>query len=138
MNAINPHRLICVAPHMVGETWPLVRDMIAAGYAAMGEIAPHDLPKWLADKKGLLWISVFEGAIVAAMTTSLVPSPDGLVLRMVSCGGSHMDLWKQCHSQIEEYAKQEGCVRVVSEGRPGWARVLDGYKVKAVVLEKRL
>ena len=138
MNAVNPHRLICVAPHMVAETWPLVRDMIDEGYAATGEPTPHDLMKWLREGKGQLWISVFEGAIVAALTTSIVIRRHGLALRMVCCGGSHMDLWKQCHSQIEEYAKAEGCDRVISEGRPGWKRVLEGYKVTAVTLEKRV
>ncbi len=112
--------------------------MIDEGYAATNEPTPPDLLTWLKDRKGQLWISVFEGVIVAALTTSIVPRRRGVALRMVCCGGGKMDIWKQCHRQIEDFAKAEGCDRVISEGRPGWTRVLDGYKVTAVTLEKRL
>lgn len=138
MNAVPEHRLICVAPEMVADVWPIVAKMIDDGYAATGEPTPADLMVWLKAGKGQLWVSVFEGVIVAAMTTSIVIRRHGLALRMICCGGSGMALWKQCHRQIEEFAKAEGCDRVLSEGRPGWSRVLDGYKVTAVTLEKRL
>jgi hypothetical protein len=135
-----PHSLLCVDPKRIMEFWPLVRDLIDEGYAHSGEIAPVDLPQWLSDGKGQLWLSVEAGEIVAALTTSIVPMRNGLVLRMITCGGSRLDLWKDCHRQIEEFARAEGCDRIRSEGRPGWTRVLagGGYKVVAVTLEKRL
>jgi hypothetical protein len=122
------------------EIWPAVRDMIDEGYAACGELPPPNLPEWLGDRKGQLWLSVEGGAIMAALTTSLEPMRNGLALRMVCCGGSRLDLWKDCHRQIEEFARAEGCDRIRSEGRPGWSRVLKigGYKVARVMLEKRL
>lgn len=134
-----PHQLICVAPDRIGQVWPLVRDMIDESYAACGELTPADLPQWLAAGKGQLWLSV-EGEIVAALTTSLVPMRNGLALRMISCGGRRMELWKECHRQIEEFARAEGCDRIISEGRPGWSRVLApaDYRVTRVTLEKRL
>ena len=135
-----PHYLICVDPARIGQIWPYVRDMIDEGYAATGEITPPDLPQWLAAAKGQLWLSVDGGRIVAALTTSLVPMRNGLALRMICCGGSRLELWKDCHKQIEDFARVEGCDRILSEGRPGWERVfkLDGYKVTRVTLEKRL
>jgi|ERR1035437_2295903 hypothetical protein len=134
-----PHSLICVDPKRIAEVWPLVRGMIDESYAACGELPPADLPQWLAAGKGQLWLSV-EGEIVAVLTTSLVPMKNGLALRMISCGGSRMEIWKECHIQIENFARAEGCDRIISEGRPGWSRVLalDGYKVTRVSLEKRL
>jgi hypothetical protein len=135
-----PHYLICVDPARTGQVWPLVRDMIDEGYAATGEITPPDLPEWLAAGKGQLWLSVEDGEIVAALTTSIVPMRNGLALRMICCGGSRMELWKSCHAQIEQFARAEGCDRVLSEGRPGWSRALKigGYHVMRVTLEKRL
>lgn len=134
-----PHHLICVAPADVIKVWPLVRDLIDEAYAHAGEITPSDLPQWLSDGKGQLWLSVEGEKIVAAMTTSLVPMRNGLGLRMICCGGSRLDLWKECHKQIEDFARIEGCDRIISDGRPGWSRVLrfDGYKVTRVTLEKR-
>ena len=135
-----PHQLICVDPNRIGEVWPLVRNFIDEAYAAIDEVTPPELPRWLSDAKGQLWLSVENGCIVAALTTSIVPMRHGTALRMVSCGGSRLDLWKDCHRQIEEFARAEGCDRIRSEGRPGWTRVLagGGYKVVSVTLEKRL
>lgn len=138
MNMMPEHKLICVPPDRIMEFWPIVAGMIDEGYAATGEPTPIDLSIWLTSGKGQLWISIFDGAVVAALTTSIVLRRHGLALRMVCCGGSHMDLWKECHRQIEDFARAEGCDRVLSEGRPGWMRVLDGYKVTAVTLEKRV
>jgi hypothetical protein len=40
--------------------------------------------------------------------------------------------------RIEQYAKDEGCSAIRLYGRKGWERVLDGYKVEHVILEKAL
>lgn len=135
-----PHQLLCVAPNMLAATWPLVSGLIDEGYAAVGEITPPELFAWLRAGKGQLWISIEDGVIMAALTTSIVPMRHDTVLRMICCGGSRIDLWKSCHEQIEEFARAEGCARVVSEGRPGWSRALagGGYKVVRVTIEKRL
>ena len=141
INVTPPHRLLCVDPARVMEIWPQVRDMIDDGYAACGTITPPELPQWLSDGKGQLWLSLDGEIIVAALTTSIVPRRNGCTLKMVCCGGSKIELWKDCHKQIEEFARVEGCDRVqIREGRPAWSRVLgrDGYKVTHVTLEKAL
>lgn len=112
--------------------------MIEASYIEMDEIPPDGLEQWLCEGKGLLWIAEKDGKIIAALTTSLVNQVSGLVCRMVACGGTEMDRWKEREAQIVEYAKAEGCVKVTAEGRKGWARVLPGYEIKRVYLEKRL
>jgi hypothetical protein len=49
-----------------------------------------------------------------------------------------MERWLPLFSKIEDYAKAEKCrcMRVV--GRPGWERVLSGYRKEFVILEKAL
>ena len=140
INVDPPHRLICVAPADIQRVWPAVALMIDEGYADDGETMPANLPEWLAAGKGQLWLSIDGEKIVAALTTSIEPQRHGLRLRMVSCGGSRMDLWKDCHRQIEQFARDEGCDRIRIEGRAGWQRVLTGsdYRVTRVTLEKRL
>jgi hypothetical protein len=49
-----------------------------------------------------------------------------------------MTYWRDCEDQIVRYARAEGCVKVVAEGRNGWARVLPGYHTARVYLEKVL
>lgn len=140
INVQPPHRLICVPPLDIGKVWPMVSAMIEAAYAEDGEMMPPELPEWLGAGKGQLWLSVEGEKIIAALTTSIEPMSHGRRLRMISCGGDRMDLWKDCHLQIEEFARAEGCDRIRIEGRSGWQRILapGGYKVTRVTLEKRL
>ncbi len=88
----------------------------------------------------VLWVAVDdETAVVhAAMTTELVPMRSGLVCWMRQCAGDRMRDWRDFHVQIEQYARDEGCVKTVLRGREGWERVLPGYKVRSVQLEKVL
>jgi hypothetical protein len=130
--------LICVPPGMVRQIFPLVVEWLDQGYAAADEYLPDDLLPWLERGAGQLWIATREGLIVAALTTSLVKARCGLVCRMVGAGGTDVHSWKRFHYRIEEYARAEGCVKVVSEGRPGWARVLEGYRITRLCLEKEV
>lgn len=132
--------LICIPPEEVYKIWPgQVHDMIDAGFAASDVPMPADLLEQLKYGTRLLWLAVtFESVIVAAMLTQLFEMRSGKVCKMMECGGTRLDQWKDFRTQIEQYAKAEGCDRVIVEGRRGWSRVLNDYKVTAVVLEKRI
>lgn len=129
-----------VEPGTAAGIWPRVHDMIDSGYAAGGDFMPEDMLIRIKDGRTLLWIAISEetGEIHAAMTTELIPMRAGLVCWMCQCGGERMQDWSRFHVQIEEYAKNEGCVKVVLRGRSGWQRVLEGYKIRTVQLEKTL
>lgn len=130
-------QLLAVAPEDVDKVWPFVADMIDDAYAAMDEDTP-DVRRWLVERKGILWVYATDDQVIhAIVTTSLVRKRGGrLACRMVACGGRMMEAWKHHHATIEEYARGEGCYKVMADGRPGWARVLEGYNVTAVKLEK--
>ena len=130
----------CVNPEMAGDVWPRVQDLIDAGYAAGDDFMPDDMLDRIASGKTLLWIAIDEtsGVIHAAMTTELIPMRSGLVCWMCQCGGDRLRDWSGFHTQIEDYARKEGCVKTLLRGRAGWQRVLDGYTVKTVQLEKAL
>lgn len=131
--------LICVGPDMAGRTWPLVSAMVEAAYSEVDEPMPDDMPARISDGRALLWIFVRADAILAALVTSLSRKPSGLACRMVSCGGSELELWRRCEADIANYARAEGCVKIIAEGRRGWSRVLgNDYEVTRVTLEKRI
>lgn len=134
--------LICtaLAPDVAAAQWPRLRPLIDEGFAAGGDFMPEDLSQQISEGKVLLWVALDDenGAVHAAMTTELIPMRCGLVCWMGQCAGSGMQNWSHFHTQIEEYAKAEGCVKVVLKGRFGWERVLEGYKVRTVTLEKAL
>lgn len=129
-----------VEPGTAVQVWPRVVDMIDAGLAVCDEVMPEDILDRVGSGKMLLWVAIEEanGIILAAMTTQLVKQRSGLVCWMCQCGGDRMRDWSRFHTKIEEYARVEGCVSVVLEGRRAWARILEGYEVRSVRLEKIL
>ena len=129
----------CLAPVHLPSGWERVRPKIDRGYSAGDEIMPEDVLDRLLDGRTQLWVAIDdEGEIHAAMTTELVPMRSGLVCWMCQCGGERLRDWAPFHRKVEEYARAEGCVRVILRGREGWGRVLDGYKVRTVQIEKVL
>jgi 2-oxoglutarate dehydrogenase complex dehydrogenase (E1) component-like enzyme len=129
-----------VEPGTAVGIWPRVVGMIDAGLAVCDEAMPEDILDRIGSGKMLLWVAIEQtnGIIIAAMTTELVKQRSGLVCWMCQCGGERMGDWSRFHTKIEEYARAEGCVRVVLEGREAWKRVLEGYHMRSVRLEKVL
>lgn len=129
-----------LSPEMAASQWPALRGMIDVGYAAGGDFMPEDLPDHVAAGKVLIWVALDDetGTVHAAMTTELIPMRVGLVCWMGQCGGDRMRDWSHFHTQIEEYARAEGCAKVVLRGRLGWEKVLEGFKIRTVTLEKVL
>ncbi len=137
---MNTITVACVEPHMATKIWPKVRDLIDIGYAAGDNFMPENILEQIRYGTILLWVAVDEesGHIHAAMTTELVAMRCGLVCWMGQCGGDRMHDWSKFHVQIEEYAKDEGCVKVILKGRRAWEKVLSGYRIRTVQLEKIL
>lgn len=81
----------------------------------------------------LLWLAISDH-IEAAATTHLSNN----VCTIVACSGHQRERWLPLFRQIENYAKAEGCRCIRIYGRKGWERVLDGYRVEHVILEKAL
>jgi len=129
----------CIAPVLVPSIWDRVRPMIEAGYAAADEFMPEDMLDRLVGAKVQLWGAIGDrGDIFAVLTTELVPMRSGLVCWMCQCAGERLGEWREFHRKVEDYARAEGCVKVVLRGRVGWQRALDGYQVRNVQLEKVL
>jgi hypothetical protein len=54
-------------------------------------------------------------------------------------GGRNRGCWlAQCLAELEAQAKAMGAIRLELEGRPGWRRVLPGYREVRTVLAKDL
>jgi hypothetical protein len=112
--------------------------MIERAYAETDLFMP-DVVAWLKAGSGLLWIAADENnRILMALTTSLEQRPSGLSCRLVANGGSDLDQWKGLMPNIEEYARSQGCTKIVFDGRQGWARVFTDFAVKKVTLERVL
>lgn len=131
--------LICVPPNCTATFFPAVRDMLDKGFAEADELFPAETYDRLAAGEWLLWIAVSGDAqIIAAMLTRLYFARSGKVCQILCCGGERVGVWKHHMAAIEDYARAEGCVRILAEGRKGWLRLLNGFRSNWVKFEKVL
>ena len=100
-----------------------------------------DLLAELRVEKALLWIVHTGAEIDAALVTQLKTDKRGKLLSIWAIAGKFMDHWIHLHSAIADFAKNEGCNRMVHELRPGFARVMMkkfGYRMTHATIEKVL
>lgn len=125
--------LICVDPARIAEFWPYASGLIKAAIDATNLSDFEEIEKQVLAGEQLLWLA-WSGRIEAAATTHL--SRD--VCTLTACSGHQRERWLPLFEKIENYAKAEGALVMRIFGRKGWERVLDGYRVQHVVLEKDL
>jgi hypothetical protein len=126
--------LVCVDPTRIDEIWPHAKHLIKAAIEATELSDFRDIERAVLDGDQLLWLAWNGQAIEAAATTQLLKG----VCVLTACSGHHRERWLPLFARIEQYAKNEGCKVMRIYGRRGWERVLDGYKVEHVILEKAL
>jgi hypothetical protein len=140
MLAPNKPRLIAVPPSTVRHVWPMVHKMIDRAYREIDTDTPVDLFAKLVAERMLLWLVTDDASdLLYAFITELYLRRSGTkVCRLVAGAGERMNEWLFLQQQLEQYAKDEGCSKIVAEGRVGWSRALDGYSVIRHVIEKDL
>ncbi|UQD85544.1 hypothetical protein [Bradyrhizobium phage ppBeUSDA76-2] len=124
---------MCVDPARVHEFWPFASGLIKTAIERTGLSAFEDIEKQVLAGEQLLWLAWSE-QIEAAATTHLSRG----VCTLTACSGHQRERWLPLFATIEKYAKDEGCSTLRLYGRKGWERVLDGYRVEHVILEKGL
>jgi hypothetical protein len=125
--------LICVDPKRIAEFWPHARQLIKTAIEKTGLSDFRDIEYDILSGDQLLWLA-WSGTIEAAATTQLSRG----VCTLTACAGHHRERWLPLFERIEAYAKNEGCSCVRIFGRRGWERVLNGYRVEHVILEKAM
>jgi hypothetical protein len=134
---MNSPDLVCVDPKDVHQIWPQAKELIRLAIERTDLSDFRDIEYDVLCGDQLLWLAI-SNHIEAAATTHLIKTKDKPVLVLTACAGSERERWLPLLSRIENYAKAEGakCVRIY--GRVGWQRVLSGYHVEHVILEKDL
>jgi hypothetical protein len=134
-------KLICIDPAVVPRVWPMVKPLIDRAYAEVDAEIPPTLFNDLCGNRALLWLvsNMIEQKVVYAFITELYIRRSGMkVCRLVAGSGERMSDWLHLQSELEQYARAEGCSKIVAEGRTGWSRALSGYSVIRHVIEKDL
>jgi hypothetical protein len=142
-------QLVCVPPDLVAAVWPHVRELIHAAMRRGGLSAFRPVEASVLAGDALLWLAWDGARIRAAVVTMLQATEWRKVCLIVACGApsghsgpssrvADMRAWLPLLAGIESYARAAGCSAMRIMGRTGWARVLDGYRTKRIILEKDL
>ena len=127
-----------VDPKRAHEIWPTVAPLIreAMARAAMSEFATveHNIR----NGDALLWLAWDGEQIRAAAVTELHRINGRKFCLIVACGGRERERWLSLISDLEQFARDEGCDAMRICGRRGWTRVLPDYRATRVILEKEL
>ena len=130
--------LVCVDPCRVDEIWPHAKHLIRSAIEKTNLSDFDDIERDVLGGKQLLWLAWNGKEIEAAATTQLVGVNCKPICVLTACAGHHRERWLPLFEKIEKYAKDEDCSTLRIYGRKGWERVLDGYRVEYVILEKKL
>lgn len=128
--------LVCVNPADVHLIWPQAKGLIRAAIEKTDLSDFSDVEYDVLSGDQLLWLAISDH-IEAAATTHLIKTRGRPVLIVTACSGAQRERWLPLFAKIEKYAKDEGCKCVRLYGRKGWERVLNGYRVEHVILERQ-
>lgn len=135
-------KLIQIPPDSIEQTWPLVANWISDAIERSNgrhtvESTIDSLQKDLAQ----LWLAWDEEKkeAQAVAITQLVFYPSGMKVADFIIGtGKNKGMWKHLMTEMEDWAKAEGCGLIQLYCRKGWARELPSFKLSHVLLEKRI
>jgi len=133
--------LVCLNPEDIEQLWPLVRGYVRKVVRLTPKLEEIDVLKLVQEEYWQLWIAwdVDRGDALAAMTTELTNYESGWrTVRINLLGGIEMDRWKHLVSEIEDWARSEGCDAVEICGRKGWGTVFPEYELIEHTFSKEL
>lgn len=74
----------------------------------------------------------------SALVTEIQIWPRAKFVLLWLAGGDLFELRDKILPLVEAYGREQDCTRCYIVGRPGWARVLPGYRTVAVSIAKEL
>lgn len=127
---------VCVHPAIVDLVWPKVSHLIRLA-VEQDSIGRFDVVEANVLKgASILWLAVVDNQIRGALVTQMQTTERSKACEIIACGGDGFSEWADLLSMIENYARLFGCNRVRFTGRKGWARLIKGYTVEQVVMER--
>ena len=121
----------------VWKVWPEVKTLIGPAVETMGTHGVEDVHKLIMDRDWQLWISRGK-TIEAACITQINDLPKIKICRIVLVAGTNMDSWLHFEEHIAEWAKSQGCKKLVGELRKGWQRKLKHWIFGNIVAERKI
>ena len=130
-----------LAPNDLPDVWEAILPLIerACQYTD-DELAPEMIVDGVLTGKMQL-LCLHDGAkphsimVTMGVRPACAPAPR---LEAIAVSGSDPDAWMPFEKEMDALALAMGCDRVRIKGRPGWGRKLQHWKVKALIMERRI
>ncbi len=131
--------LQAIPPQHLGEVFPLIASLMESiSERSKGRYSVPGMLERIACNEWQLWI-VWDGSVRAIVGTELYRDVSGMKCCMIRFAtGREAAGWTHLLSQIEAWARDEGCARMDMIARKGWAKHLPEYRMSHVFLEKDL
>jgi hypothetical protein len=128
--------LACVAPDEAQKFWPFARSYVEAAARKLDLSDPVQIEFEVITGRALLWLAMEDTRVWGAVITQF--EDNKRVCKILCWGSDDHDRCASLLTDLENFAKAEGCMAMRLTGRLGWIRKLPDYRKKAVVLEKAL
>lgn len=127
-----------VQPEELETIFPLAAPLIYRIPLLNCQYKLDDVYKELKSESWQLWL-MMDKTIDGVLLTEILDYPLCRVLVLKGISGRRMHRWIKFLDVIEEYARDNGCSKIMTAGaRRGWRKILADYKHTMVVLEKEL
>ena len=129
------------------KVWGMIEKDIKSALAYSSQLTDSDFVFDLAKEgKFQIWVlwdkeqKKTEQKYFGVVVTELIKRKFGKVCHIYIMTGRQRNKWQHLISEIEDFAKEEGCKMMELIARPGWQKVLNlfDYKRTHVVLEKEI
>lgn len=126
--------LYLVRPESLDQAWPLAEPWIAKALRRSDCVSTDACRGFIAEGKWHLFMAIGEGC-EAVCVAEIQQYPLRKVLSIYVCTGKDHTRWVKHLDQIEAWAREQGCSRVVAFARKGWAKLLPKYHSTHIILE---
>ena len=115
--------------------WDNLADKVVKALAIAGTHSPQDI--WECIEAGEMQGWELDGSIIV---TTINVYPQIKVCEIVMAAGNLDKLWQIHDQQIEPWAKEMGCKRLVGRGRTGWLKSAKehGYGRELIMASKEI
>lgn len=134
-------RLLGVDPSKVYVQACLYEDHVRAYVARFPEHSLREIQENVRDLSWQLWMvwDTDKARCVAVIGTELHTGQDDRIsAHILFCAGRGVRDWVHVINGLENWARDNGAYRIRGMMRPGWERLINGYRRTHVVLEKVL
>lgn len=121
-------KLVGVPGEIIDGVWLEVEPLVTRCLEKVNEYRwlSEDIRELIRDGSIQLWLYTDDKAMAGIVITELSRSPRALECGLFMVAGKMIENWRECLTQLEDWALSQGCTHMATLSRPGAAKMV-GY-----------